>query len=132
MRGTADTSCLTATRTDEVTMRTRELPLRLMQSALILITVLCVVAATPLAAQQVSDSARVSGASAAPAVSPSAAQAGLRSPEPRFQPYRPNLFSNNTAASAAGAAGEGGSHTIVLSTLALVLIVVIVVLLVVR
>jgi hypothetical protein len=115
-------------------MRTRELPLRLMQTALILVTVMCVVAATPLAAQQAQDSARVSGTSAAPAVSPSAAQPGPRISEPQFQPYRPNLFpsNSNTAASAAGAAGEGGSHTIVLSTLALVLIVVIVVLLVVR
>jgi len=110
-------------------MRTRDLPTRLFRAAIIPIAVLCVVAATPLAAQQASDSARVSVTNAAPASSPSTALPGPRVAPPRFEPYRPNLAPSNASASPLLAA-ERGRHVIVLSTLALVLIVIIAVLLI--
>jgi hypothetical protein len=111
-------------------MRTRDLPTRLFRVFVIPIAVLCVVAATPLAAQQTADSARVSVTNSAPASSPNAALPGPRVAPPRFEPYRPSLAPSNASASPSLAADGGGRHTIVLSTLALVLIVVIVVLLV--
>ena len=52
---------------EELTMRTRELATHLFRAAIIPIAALCVVAATPLSAQQASDSARVSVTNAAPA-----------------------------------------------------------------
>jgi hypothetical protein len=103
--------------------------MHLFRAAVIPIAVLCVVAATPLAAQQASDSARVSVTNSAAASSPSSAQAGPREAPPRFEPYRPSLAPSNTSANRFVAV-EGGRHVIVLSTLALVLIVIIAVLLI--
>jgi len=110
-------------------MRTRKLPMRLFRAAIIPIAVLCVVAATPLAAQQAADSARGSVTNSAPASSPSAALAGPRVAPPRFEPSRPILAPRSASASPFVAA-EGGRHVIVLSTLTLVLIVIIAVLLI--
>ena len=93
-------------------------------------------AVTPLAGQQVPDSARASvaaPANAAPASSvqtsaPSTTEPGPRL-SPRFQSVTPSLDRSSTSA-APSPMPEGGSHTLVISTLALVLIIIIVVLLV--
>jgi hypothetical protein len=114
---------------EELTMRTRELATHLFRAAIIPIAALCVVAATPLSAQQASDSARVSVTNSAPAASPSTALPGPRVAPPRFEPYRPTLAPSNASLSPS-LAPEGGRHVIVLSTLTLVLIVIIVVLLI--
>jgi hypothetical protein len=110
-------------------MSRRDLPMRLLRTAMILIAVLCVAAATPLASQQAPDSARVVPASTAQASAPGPTLAGPRVSSPRFQRYEPTLARTDASAGSALAI-EGGSHTIVISTLALVLIVIIIVLLV--
>jgi hypothetical protein len=110
-------------------MSRRDLPMRLLRTVVIPIALLCAVAAaTPLAAQQAPDSARVVPASTAQPSAPSPTLAGPRVSSPRFQRYEPSLARSDAPASSL--AVEGGSHTIVISTLALVLIVIIIVLLV--
>jgi hypothetical protein len=93
-------------------------------------------AVTPLAGQQVPDSARVGVAAPANTTPPSAAQASSSSAaaagprvSPRFQSFAPNLDRSSASATPAPM-HEGGSHTIVISTLALVLIIIIILLLV--
>lgn len=102
--------------------------MRRLRTALILIGVLCVAAATPLAAQQASDSARAAVTTAAPASPTSTTLPGPRVSAPQFQSYEPTLA--RSSASEHSSLALAGSHTIVISTLALVLIVIIVVLLV--
>lgn len=107
-------------------------PLRLFRTAMILGAVLYAAASTPLAAQQVGDSARVARPTSAGAGTTTATTAstteGPRA-APRFQSFTPSLERSHTSATPSPMR-EGGSHTIVISTLALVLIIVIVVLLV--
>lgn len=112
-------------------MRTRYLPLRLCRDAVILSAVLCAAATTPLAGQQVPDSARVGVAAPANAAQTSAPSTAAPGPRlsPRFQSVTPSLDRSSTSA-APSPMPEGGSHTLVISTLALVLIIIIVVLLV--
>ena len=111
-------------------MSMQDRPMRRLRTALILIAVLCVAAATPLAAQQVQDSAHVAVTTAAPASSTATALPGPRVSAPQFQSYEPTL--TRSSASDHSSLAAAGSHTIVISTLALVLIVIIVVLLVVH
>lgn len=117
-------------------MGTRELPMRLCRTAVILSTVLYAAAVTPLAGQQVPDSARVgvaAPANSAPASSAQASSPGTTAPgpriSPRFQSFEPSLARSDASVTSSPMAA-GGSHTIVISTLALVLIIIIVVLLV--
>jgi hypothetical protein len=94
-------------------------------------------AVTPLAGQQVQDSARVgvvaAPANAAPVSSTQASSPSTTAPgpriSPRFQSFTPNLDRSSASATPAPM-HEGGSHTIVISTLALVLIIIIILLLV--
>jgi hypothetical protein len=106
--------------------------MRLLRAVMILGVVCCAGAATPLAGQQVQDSARVVPANAAPASSAQASHPSTTAPgpriSPRFQSFEPSVARSNASVTSSPAA-EGGSHTIVISTLALVLIVIIIVLL---
>jgi hypothetical protein len=122
-----------STNTWELSMSTRFQPLRLYRTAMILGAVLYA-AATPLASQQVVDSARVAqpasaGGSATTATAPATTTTEGPRATPRFQSFAPSLERGNLSA-APSPMREGRSHTIVISTLALVLIVIIVVLLV--
>jgi hypothetical protein len=110
-------------------MRARDLPMRLLRTAMMIAASVCLGATTPVAAQQASDSARVSARPATPASAPSATLPGPRVSPSQFQVSRPSL-ARSDAASSSMAGGSGGGHTIVISTLTLVLIVIIVVLLV--
>jgi hypothetical protein len=111
-------------------MRLGHVPLRLLRTALILAgAYLCLAAATPVAAQQPSDSTRVVPAHPAPANAASAPLPGPRVSPPEFQAYRP-VVARGDAALGSSAAGGSGGRPIVISTLALVLIIIIVVLLV--
>jgi hypothetical protein len=115
-------------------MSTPDRPKRLLRAAVILSAVLYAAAATPLAGQQATDSARLAPASSAQASS-SQASAPSTTPGPRlstnqFQRFEPTLARNDAPASSPVTAQ--GSHVIVISTLVLVLAVIIIVLLVVR
>jgi len=110
-------------------MRARDLPMRLFRAAVIPVAVLCVVAATPLAAQQASDSARVLVTDSAAASSPATALPGPRVAPPRVEPYRPSLAPSNASVSPSPTV-RGGRHVIAFSTLTLVLVVIIAVLLI--
>jgi len=110
-------------------MRVSDLRLRLLRTALILVGAYVCVAARPVAAQQPSDSTRVSPAHPAPTSAASAPLPGPRVAPSEFQAFRPAVAQSD-AALRSSAAGDGGGHTIVISTLALVLIIIIVVLLV--
>jgi len=112
-------------------VRAKDLPLRLCRTALILVAAwVCLAAATPVAAQQVPDSARATATNPAPAPSASAALPGPRVAPARFQAYRPSWTRNDAALGSSAAGGAAGGRPIVISTLALVLIIIIVVLLV--
>jgi hypothetical protein len=112
-------------------MRPTHLPMRLLRTALILVgAYLCLAAAKPVAAQQTSDSVRVSQAHPAPASVASAPLPGPRVAPSEFQAYRPAVAQSDAALGSSAAAGSGGGRPIVISTLALVLIIIIIVLLV--
>ena len=100
---------------------------------LILMTVLCVTALKPLAAQQAAGVVPTAEVSTTPPVSSSStAQSGPRL-QPEFRRFEASVSDSSTAARASTVNySGGGSHTIVLSTLALILVVVIIVLLVVK
>jgi len=104
-------------------MDTRDLPVRLLRTAAILIAVSCVAAVTPLLAQQAQDAVRAPGTSTSSTTLP-----GPRL-SPEFQRFEPGLTPSDAPAGSS-ALVAAGSHTIVISTLALVLIAVIIVLLI--
>jgi hypothetical protein len=97
------------------------------RGAMALVAVLCVAAATPLAAQAQQDSvpAPQAGASAAQASSVSSAQPGPRL-RPEWRPVEPSFAGSRTA----GSMAASDSHTLTVTTLVLVLIVIIAVLLI--
>ncbi len=97
------------------------------RGAMALVALLCVAAATPLAAQQDSVPAPQGGASAAQTTSASTALPGPRL-RPEWRPVEPS-FAGSTAGSTAA---SSGSHTLTVTTLVLVLIVIIAVLLIVK
>jgi len=96
------------------------------RGAMILVAVLCVAGATPLAAQQDSVPAPQAGASAAPASSASTSLAGPRL-RPEWQRVEPSFVGSSTSTPMAA---SGGSHTVTVTTLVLVLVVIIAVLLI--
>ncbi len=96
--------------------------------AMALVAVLCVAAATPLAAQEASGPAPQAGASAAQASSASTALPG-----PRLRPEWRRVEPSFADSSALGpVAASAGTHTITVTTLVLVLVVIIAVLLIVK
>ena len=97
------------------------------RGALALVALLCVAAASPVAAQQDSLPTPQPGASEAPASAASTSLAGPRL-RPEWRRVEPNFRWSSGAASMA--ASGGGSHTITITTLVLVLLIIIVVLLV--
>jgi predicted permease len=102
--------------------------MRLFRPALILCAVVCVAVATPLLAQQATDSTR---AAVTLSAQPSAHSTTAPAAQPTSERFgRIGASATNSHASAAAFDGEGGSHTIVISTLALVLIIIIIVLLI--
>lgn len=110
-------------------MHTRDLPMRLLRTAMILVAMSCVVAVTPLPSQQAPDSTRVAGETAAQAGTPSTTLPG-----PRVRPPFPSVDAELEARITSPVrpsplAAQGGRHTIVISTLALVLGIIIIVLL---
>jgi len=96
------------------------------RGAMILVAVLCVAAARPLAAQQSSGSAPPAGVSAPQATSASAALPGPRL-RPEWQHVEPSFVGTSMSAPMAA---SGGSHTVTVTTLVLVLVVIIAVLLI--
>ena len=94
--------------------------------AMVVVAVLCVAAAMPVAAQQASGPAPQAGASAPQATSASAALPGPRL-RPEWRSVEPSFVGSRT--SAPMAAG-GDSHTITVTTVVLVLVVIIAVLLI--
>lgn len=96
------------------------------RGAVTLVAVLCVAAATPLAARQASGPTPQAGASAAQATSPSTTLPGPRL-RPEWQRVEPSFADSSASGSVAAAAG---SHTITVTTLVLVLLVIIAVLLI--
>ena len=94
--------------------------------AMALVAVLCVAAATPVAAQQAAGPALQAGASAAQVSSASAALPGPRL-RPEWQRVEPSFVGSSTSAPMAA---SGGSHTVTVTTLVLVLVVIIAVLLI--
>lgn len=100
------------------------------RTVMVLVTALCAVALSPLAAQQAVAPAPAAGASAVPVSTPNSALPGPRV-QPEYQRFEPSVTDSSASRSAA-LMSSGGSHTIVLSTLALILVVIIVVLLVVK
>jgi len=96
------------------------------RGALALVALLCVAAASPVAAQQDSLPTPQPGASEAPA-SAASTLAGPRL-RPEWRGVEPNFRWSSGAGSMA--ASGGGSHTITITTLVLVLLIIIVVLLV--
>jgi hypothetical protein len=98
------------------------------RTVMVLVGALCVIALSPLAAQQAAGPAPAAGVNAAPSSSANNALPGPRV-QPEYQRFQPSVSDSSTSHRSALMSG-GGSHTIVISTLALILIVVIVVLLV--
>lgn len=98
----------------------------------VMVTGLCVMALTPLAAQQAAGVAPTAGVNTPPPVSSSnTAQSGPRL-QPELRRFEASVSDSSTAARVAPRNYSGGGATITLSTLALVLVVVIIVLLVVK
>jgi hypothetical protein len=95
------------------------------RGAMALVAVLCVAAATPLAAQQDSVPAPQAGASGVQASSASSALPGPRL-RPEWRPVEPSFAGSRTA----GSMAASDSHTLTVTTLVLVLIVIIAVLLI--
>jgi len=96
------------------------------RGAVTLVAVLCVAAATPLAAQQASGPAPQAGASAAQASSASTALPGPRL-RPEWRRVEPSFADSSASRPVAATAG---SHTVTITTLVLVLVVIIAVLLI--
>ncbi|HYU91335.1 MAG TPA: hypothetical protein VE966_12865 [Gemmatimonadales bacterium] len=94
--------------------------------AMALVAVLCVAAATPLAAQQASGSAPPAAVGAAQASSASVTLPGPRL-RPEWQRVEPSFVGSSTSAPMAA---SGGTHTVTVTTLVLVLVVIIAVLLI--
>lgn len=96
------------------------------RGAVTLVAVLCVAAATPLAAQQASGPAPQAGASAAQASSASTTLPGPRL-RPEWRRVEPSFADSSASAPVAASAD---THTITVTTLVLVLVIIIAVLLI--
>ncbi len=100
------------------------------RGAMALVAVLCVAAATPLAAQAQQDSVPAPQAGAG---APQASAASTSLPGPRLRPEWRRVEPTFTGSTSAGPmAASGGSHTVTVTTLVLVLVVIIAVLLIVK